>query len=222
MPGSHLGGTGGPLSPMKLSLLFYFSLVSWAAAATRVEVIRNEKVAAYNEIVAPGESEPAGSARPNITVYVNDGTVERMTSDGRPITTAVKRGEAVYRKPDDGLIRNVGSTELRLVRIDFLGVQSERKWGSTGLAPDYRVLLENGYARVYDIRIAAGATEPQHTHQDRVIIGLSGAQLKHLLPDGQTADSNLKTGEVAWRRGQTHIGENVGKTDLWAIAIEPK
>ena len=75
---------------------------------------------------------------------------------------------------------------------------------------------------VYDIRIAAGTNEPQHTHQDRVVIGLSGAQLRHLLPDGSTVDSNLKTGEIAWRKGQTHIGENVGKTDLWAIAIEPK
>jgi hypothetical protein len=32
----------------------------------------------------------------------------------------------------------------------------------------------------------------------------------------------LKTGETAWRRAQTHIGKNVGKTDLWVIAMEPK
>ena len=30
------------------------------------------------------------------------------------------------------------------------------------------------------------------------------------------------TGEIAWRRGGTHIGHNLGKTDLWVIAVEPK
>ena len=34
--------------------------------------------------------------------------------------------------------------------------------------------------------------------------------------------STLKTGEIAWRRGATHVGHNLGKTDLWVIAIEPK
>ena len=34
--------------------------------------------------------------------------------------------------------------------------------------------------------------------------------------------STLKTGEVAFRAGSTHIGRNIGRTDLWVIAIEPK
>jgi hypothetical protein len=34
--------------------------------------------------------------------------------------------------------------------------------------------------------------------------------------------STLKTGEIAWRAGGTHVGHNLGKTDLWVIAIEPK
>ncbi len=206
---------------MKLLLLFCLAVASSAAAATPVEVIRNEKVAAYNETLQPAESDTGSSELPNVTVYVSDGIVETTSSSGQRATAAVKRGEAVYRDAGDRL-SNAGNAELRLVRVDFLGAESQATWGKGGLAPDYRLLLENGHARVYDIRIAAGTSEPQHTHQDRVIIGLSGAQLKHLLPDGQTVDSNLKTGEVAWRRGQTHIGQNVGQTDLWAIAVEPK
>jgi hypothetical protein len=42
------------------------------------------------------------------------------------------------------------------------------------------------------------------------------------MPDGHEEPSTLKTGEIAWRLGSTHIGQNVGKTDLWAIAVEPK
>jgi hypothetical protein len=42
------------------------------------------------------------------------------------------------------------------------------------------------------------------------------------MPDGRREAATLKTGEIAWRRGVTHVGHNIGKTDLWAIAIEPK
>jgi hypothetical protein len=36
------------------------------------------------------------------------------------------------------------------------------------------------------------------------------------------SETTLKTGEVAWRPGGTHAGQNVGKTGLWVIAPEPK
>ena len=46
--------------------------------------------------------------------------------------------------------------------------------------------------------------------------------LEHEMPDGRREISTLKTGEIAWRPGATHVGHNLGKTDLWVIAIEPK
>ena len=75
---------------------------------------------------------------------------------------------------------------------------------------------------VYNIHVAAGATEPQHTHKNRVVVCLSGADLIHTMPDGKQEAATLTTGEIDWRRGATHIGHNIGKTDLWVIAIEPK
>jgi hypothetical protein len=95
-------------------------------------------------------------------------------------------------------------------------------WGMTGLAPNYKMLVEDRYARAYDIKIPAQTFEPQHTHHDRVVVSLSGAELEHILPDGTKQPSTLKTGEVVWRLGATHIGHNLGHTDLWVIAIEPK
>jgi hypothetical protein len=111
---------------------------------------------------------------------------------------------------------------LRIVRTEYLGKGDSKTWGKAGLAPDYKLLLENQYGRVYDIRMAAGKSEPLHSHHDRVVICLSGAELEHEMPDGRRESSTLKTGEIAWRHATTHIGHNLGKTDLWAIAIEPK
>jgi hypothetical protein len=54
------------------------------------------------------------------------------------------------------------------------------------------------------------------------VICLSGAELKHILPNGKEEPSSLKTGEIAWRPAATHAGVNLSKTNLWVIAVEPK
>jgi hypothetical protein len=111
---------------------------------------------------------------------------------------------------------------LRFVRIDFLTAGKEETWGMLGLSPHYVMLLENKYGRAYDIKIPAQTFEPKHTHHDRVVVCLSGAELEHILPDGTIQPSTLKTGEVVWRPGATHVGHNLGRTNLWVIAVEPK
>jgi hypothetical protein len=84
------------------------------------------------------------------------------------------------------------------------------------------MLLEDRYARAYDIRIPSQTFEPQHTHHDRVVVSLQGAKLEHILPNGEKQPSTLQTGEIVWRLAATHVGHNLGQTDLWVIAIEPK
>jgi quercetin dioxygenase-like cupin family protein len=92
----------------------------------------------------------------------------------------------------------------------------------TGLPPNYKILVENRYARAYDIRIPAHSYEQRHTHHDRVVICLAGATLEHILPNGQKQPSTLKTGEIVWRPSATHVGHNLGSTELWVIVVEPK
>jgi hypothetical protein len=170
------------------------------------ETFRNEKVAVVEGSIQPGAVEVPINY-PSVIVY----------------TQGSRRGEVVFRPQSGEAVKN-GTSEMRYVRIDLLGhgAPGTAPWGTTGLSPHYKLLFENQYARAYDIRIPAGTNEPQHTHKDRVVVCLSGAELRHLFPDGRTEVSTLRTGEVAWRRGSTHIGQNIGKTDLWVIAIEPK
>jgi quercetin dioxygenase-like cupin family protein len=194
-------------------------LISLAVAAP-VEKLRNEKVVSLAYALKPGESAPL-SGRPSVTVYFDNGMVE-ITAPGQAASRSVKRGDSIFRSAGAGEIRNAGSADLTFVRTEFLTGGSPETWGSTGLSPNYKLLFENRYTRVYDIRIEAGRREPQHTHHARVVVCLSGAVLKHLMPDGREEPSTLKTGEVVFRPGATHIGVNLDKTDLWVIAIEPK
>lgn len=193
-----------------------------AAPAPAVEKLRNDKMIVMEFTLKPGEAARVEGRHPAITVYFNSGSLQFTPRGGHGNNVSVRQGEVVFTPAQAEEIRNTGSFELRFMRTELLTEGGSETWGAAGLSPNYRLLIENQYARVYDIKIPAGTKEPQHTHKARVVICLSGATLKHLMPDGREEPSTLKTGEVAWRSGGTHIGQNLGTTDLWVIAIEPK
>lgn len=192
------------------------------AAAATVEVLKNEKVIVTEETLAPGERETVAGNHASVVVYLSGDETEIRFAGGPAQRETVKRGETVNEPAAAAALINTGRLTLRLVRVEFLMAGSSETWAMTGLPPNYKVLFEDEHSRTYDIRIAAHAWEQKHTHHDRVVVCLSGARLEHVLPDGSKQASTLKTDEVAWRLGQTHKGHNLGDTDLWVIAIEPK
>jgi hypothetical protein len=193
-----------------------------AALQRGVEKLRNGQVAVTECTLHPGDSLAVDGKYPAVTVYFEGNSLEFTPTGGHPAVSAVRRGDTVFTAAQAGTIRNSGASDLDFVRTEFLTAGKDETWGAAGLAPNYKMLVENRFARVYDIKIPAGTKEPQHTHKARVVVCLSGAVLKHLMPDGREEPSTLKTGEVAWRPGATHIGQNLGTTNLWVIAIEPK
>ena len=198
------------------------SAVPAAFAASSVEKIRNEKVVVTEERLSPGEAEAGADRLPSVVVYMSGGMVEVAKAGGSTHKAKVKEGQTEFQGAGAGALKNSGSAELHFVRISFVTAGLQETWGAAGLSPHYVMLLENKYVRAYDIKIPAQTFEPQHTHHDRVVVTLSGAELEHILPDGTKQPSTLKTGEVGWRLGATHTGHNLGHTDLWVIAVEPK
>jgi quercetin dioxygenase-like cupin family protein len=205
---------------MRIEAVILACFVTIASAAVQTEKLRNDKVAAFDCTLRPGDT--LNIKDPSVTVYFQGGSIEIAPQGGEPQKVPVKPGDTVFRPAGAGVVKNTGASEIHFARVDFVGSGGSETWGITGLAPHYKLLFENPYARIYDIRIPAGTREPQHTHKNRVVVCLSGAQLKHLMPDGREEPSTLQTGEITWRLGATHIGQNLGTTDLWVIAIEPK
>jgi quercetin dioxygenase-like cupin family protein len=197
------------------------ALAPTALAASNVEKIRNEKVVVTEGTLAPGDQEPAAKL-PSLVVYMSNGNVQIVPASGATRKDTVKEGDTAFLPEGTGTITNAGPAPLHIARISFLTMGGPDTWGKTGFAPNYTLLVENKYARVYEIKIPAHGSEPQHTHNARVVVALSGAQLEHILPDGTKQPSTLKTGEIAWRPAATHIGHNLGDTPLWVIAVEPK
>jgi hypothetical protein len=199
-----------------ISLLFV-AAASTAGAADLSRPFKNAQVVVTEHTLQPGQSLPLSDQRPSVVVYFS-GNKAATGSQSRPI----QRGETTFLAAEIKAIRDTGSEPLHFVRIAFLGNGNTETWGMTGLPPNYKMVLENRYTRVYDIRIPAHFKEPLHTHHGRIVVCLSGAKLEHLLPDGHVQPSTLTTGEVVWRPGQTHVGHNIGNTNLWAIAVEPR
>jgi hypothetical protein len=193
-----------------------------ALAADSVEKIRNDKVVVTELSLAPGDGVSIPGKHDGMVVFLDAGSAAFIGELRPPRAQSVERGQILALSGPWEAIRNTGSSTLNAVRVEFLTPGLEQTWGMAGLAPNYTMIVENQYARAYNIKIPAQTFEPQHTHHDRVVICLSGAELEHILPDGSKQPSTLKTGEIAWRLGATHIGHNMGHTDLWVIAIEPK
>jgi len=201
--------------------LFLAALPSLLAASS-VQKITNSKVSVTEETLVPGESAPLPSARPNIVVYFSGDEVEAARAEGKGAKEAIRRGETVFEPAGTKTLKNIGSSELRYVRIEFLTPGKQETWGKTGLSANYNILVENRYVRAYDIRFPPHSYEPLHTHRDRVIICLSGATLEHVLPGGQKQPSSLRAGEILWSPEATHAGHNMGSTELWVVFVEPK
>lgn len=189
--------------------------------ASETERLHNDRVTAVEYKLAPGETLAWDSLRPAATIYLDSAVLSRGDDFGLK-NVKVERGQAIFSLAGAETIRNDGDSPVDFVRVEFHGSGSGRTWNTSGLAPKSKLLLENIYGRVYEIRIPAGTTGPQPAHHDGVVACLSGAKLRHALPNGQQETAQWEAGDVQWIPAATPVGDNIGGTDFWALAVEPK
>ena len=90
------------------------------------------------------------------------------------------------------------------------------------VAPDaYTVLFENERVRVLDVRMAPGQSSAKHSHPDGVWYVLALMKARFTSADGGAAEAEIPAGAV-WRPAETHAVDNIGTTDIRAIAVELK
>lgn len=86
----------------------------------------------------------------------------------------------------------------------------------------YTVRFENDRVRVLEYRNPPGGMEAMHSHPPGVVIYMNDATTRTTLPDGSTTVGSRNRGDVSWREFTRHASENVGTTEVHAIAIELK
>jgi hypothetical protein len=89
--------------------------------------------------------------------------------------------------------------------------------------PDkYTVVFENQRVRVLEYRDKSGEKTTMHRHPAFVLYAFSPFKRTLTLGDGKVLTREFKTGDVMWSEAQTHIGENIGKTDTHVLIVELK
>ena len=86
----------------------------------------------------------------------------------------------------------------------------------------YKVVLENERVRVLEYRDSPGQRTSPHYHPDYVLCALSSFRRRLTLSEGREAVVEVRAGQVAWGKAQSHIGENIGESDTHVLIVELK
>ncbi|MCE8423366.1 MAG: hypothetical protein J5U19_09095 [Candidatus Methanoperedens sp.] len=88
--------------------------------------------------------------------------------------------------------------------------------------PELKPLLENDKVRLLDFKLQPGKKTAQHSHPDTAVYALNDQKLRFILPDDETKVVELKLGQAIWINAETHVVENIGKTEARGVVIELK
>lgn len=112
---------------------------------------------------------------------------------------------------------------IPIISISILAVVVARAQDATKVDPQhYKVLLDNEYVRIVDVRQQPGDKSPMHSHPRHAVYWLTGSTLKFTSADGKTTTATTKQGQAVWRDPETHTVEIIGKTASHALDIEIK
>ena len=89
-----------------------------------------------------------------------------------------------------------------------------------------KVVLDNDFVRVLDIRVPPGVFEPLHSHARGVTIALSDYDNETISSPDKPAKkvnrSHTRFGDVRWAEPVTHEARNTGPTEQHVIRVELK
>ncbi len=112
---------------------------------------------------------------------------------------------------------------IPIVGLSILAVIATKAQDPAKVDPKhYKVLLDNEYMRILEVRQKPGEKAPMHSHPNHAVYSLTSSTLKFTSSDGKTNTVTTKAGQAVWRDAETHMVENTGKTESHALDIELK
>ncbi len=220
---------------MKLLLCVLLAALCYAQQPSPFQKLlwENEFVRVFELRVPPGAAEAKHSHGRGVTIALTEYDNE-LTSypDGAVTRRHTKFGEVRWADPVTHEARNTGSTEQRVIRVEFK--KEAPAVPTTPARPDpldslivckdtQKLIFENQFARVIEERVPAGVAQPKHRHAHGVLIPLADSDVESVDdPNGQPTRRQLKFGDASWREPVVHAVKNVGKTELLNIRIEVK
>ena len=111
---------------------------------------------------------------------------------------------------------------LRATRVVLLAASIGFGHAQSGEGVTKKLLIDNEFVRVFDIRVSPGVFEEKHSHARGITIALSDYTNDATSPDGKVSRGQAKFGDVRWAEPVTHEARNTGTTEQHVIRIELK
>ena len=86
----------------------------------------------------------------------------------------------------------------------------------------YTVVFENERVRLLEVRLKPADSSAMHSHPAYVIYPLDEGKVKFNSPSGETAEIEMKAGDVMWREPEEHAVDSIGSTEAHALLFELK
>ena len=104
-----------------------------------------------------------------------------------------------------------------LLAAHFVAAQERLPYPDT-----QKLVLDNMFVRVFEIRVPPGVAEARHSHSRGVTVALSAYDNETRSDGAQWVRSHTNVGEVKWAEPVTHEARNIGTTEQHVIRIELK
>ncbi len=85
----------------------------------------------------------------------------------------------------------------------------------------HRVVLDNEYLRVVEVRVPEGTSLPMHSHPPRLIVAIGSYRLQATSTSGAESVVDRRPGEVAWTGREEHAAQVI-IGPVHAIEVEVK
>lgn len=103
-----------------------------------------------------------------------------------------------------------------------LGARFARAQAPLPYPETQKLLIENTFVRVFDIRVPPGVAEAKHSHARGVTVALTAYDNETRVEGAQWVKSHTNAGDVKWAEPVTHEARNTGTTEQHVIRIELK
>jgi hypothetical protein len=110
------------------------------------------------------------------------------------------------------------------VGVFLAGLGLSRAQPGEATPPDtQKLILENMFVRVWDIRVPPGVFEAKHSHARGITVAMTDYDNEtKTIPEGKVSRGHTKFGDVRWAEPVTHETRNVGTTEQHVVRIELK
>jgi quercetin dioxygenase-like cupin family protein len=195
------------------------------AAHHKVE-FENEQVRVVRYRIAPGDKTPNHSHPNNVNIPLTDVNAKFTTPDGKTTEVHGKAGAVAWRGAMTHVVENTGDKTIEGILVEPKQPSSALPAGAVDEAtadPKHaKVEFENDQVRVVRYHYEPGEKSAMHGHPDNVQVFLTDSKANITTPDGKTAPTSGKAGEVRWRQATQHSVQNTGDKAFEGILVEMK